>query len=234
MQLTVHDDIERYLASRVYSRAEVLVRPSPVPRGPGVYGWWFRELPVEMDPQACVSRDGLTLLYTGISPKKPPTNGRGPIRQTLQSRIKTHYSGNAVGSTLRRSLGCLLAPALGLELRRYGSGTRLHFGTGEKELSRWMDRYAFVSWLSKPQPWLIEDEILHTIDLPLNLDNNLHSRFHPILTRIRADAAARARSLPLLPNPGVGVSRIEFADHGHDAVSEIHVPAQTSIGESDA
>jgi len=209
MQLTVHDDIERYLAARVYSRAEVLVRPSPVPRGPGVYGWWFRELPGEMDPQACVSRDGLTLLYAGISPKSPPSNGRAPSRQTLQSRIKTHYSGNAEGSTLRRSLGCLLAPALGLELRRYGSGKRLHFGTGEKELSRWMDRNAFVSWLSTPQPWLREDEILHMVDLPLNLDKNKRNRFHSILTQIRAGAAARARSLPVLPNPGLGGSRID-------------------------
>ena len=149
-----------YLAAPIHSRAEVLAHPSPVPRGSGVYGWWFRELPGEIDTQDCVSRDGLTLLYAGISPKRPPTNGRAPSRQTLQSRIKTHYSGNAEGSTLRRSLGCLLAPALGLELRRYGSGTRLHFGTGEQVLSRWMNRNAFVSWLSTPQPWLLEEEIL--------------------------------------------------------------------------
>ncbi len=209
MQLTVQDDIECYLTARIYSRAEVLALPSPVPRGPGVYGWWFRELPGEVDSQGCDSRDGLTLLYAGISPKRPPTNGRAPSRQTLQSRIKTHYSGNAEGSTLRRSLGCLLAPALGFELRRYGSGTRLHFGTGEQVLSRWMNRNAFVSWLSTPQPWLLEDEILNTVDLPLNLDNNQHNRFYSILTQIRAGAAARARSLPALANPGVGGSRLD-------------------------
>ena len=208
-QLTVQEDITDYLAAPIYGRLEVLAMPSPVPRGSGVYGWWFRELPGAMDPHACVSRDGLTLLYAGISPKRPTMNGRTPSRQTLQSRIKTHYCGNAEGSTLRRSLGCLLAPALSLELRRYGSGTRLHFGTGEQELSRWMDRNAFVSWLSTPEPWLLEEEILHTLDLPLNLDNNQHNGFHSILTEIRADAAARARSLPALPNPGVGGSRID-------------------------
>ena len=31
--------------ARLWSRAEVLARPSPVPRRPGVYGWYFRELP---------------------------------------------------------------------------------------------------------------------------------------------------------------------------------------------
>lgn len=206
--MTANADIARFLAAPIRSRSEVLATPSPVPAGPGAYGWWFRELPADIDGRGCVSREGLTLLYAGISPKKPPTNGRGPSRQTLRSRIKTHYTGNAEGSTLRRSLGCLLATGLGLELRRYGSGTRLHFGPGEQDLSRWMDRNAFVSWLSTPQPWLLEDEILTTLDLPLNLDQNQHNVFHAVLTAARAGAASRARSLPPLPNPGVGGSRI--------------------------
>ncbi|MDQ1308555.1 MAG: hypothetical protein QG671_4390 [Actinomycetota bacterium] len=206
--MTIPDDIARYLAAPILSRAEVLALPSPVPAGPGAYGWWFRELPADIHVRGCITRDGLTLLYAGISPKKPPTNGRGPSRQTLRSRIKTHYTGNAEGSTLRRSLGCLLATELGLELRRYGSGTRLHFGAGEQDLSKWMDRNAFVSWLSTPQPWLLEEEIMTELDLPLNLDQNHHNVFHPVLTTARADAVLRARSLPPLPNPGVGGSRI--------------------------
>ncbi|NBQ44374.1 MAG: hypothetical protein EBU23_18415 [Mycobacteriaceae bacterium] len=207
--MTLQDDIDRYLVARVYTRAEVLALPSPVPQGPGVYGWWFRELPAAMDVRGCVSRDGLTLLYAGISPKKPPVNGRGPSRQTLRSRIKTHFTGNAEESTLRRSLGCLLASALNLELRRYGSGTRLHFGLGEQDLSRWMDANALVSWLPVSQPWLLEDEILNAVDLPLNLDRNEGNAFHPVLTAARAAAAQRARALPCLPNPGTGGSRIE-------------------------
>lgn len=208
-QLTIQDDISRYLTEPILTRAEVLARPSPVPQQPGVYGWWFRELPAKIDVRECISRDGLTLLYAGISPKKPPTNGRGPSRQTLQSRIKTHYTGNAEGSTLRRTLGCLLASELGIELRRFGSGTRLHFGFGEQALSRWMDRNAYVSWLSIAQPWLLEDQILATLDLPLNLDQNHHNAFHSTLTEARAAAALRARSLPALPNLGVGGSGID-------------------------
>jgi len=206
--LTASADIAHYLGAHIRSRSEVLAVPSPVPAGAGAYGWWFRELPSDIDIRGCVTRDGLTLLYAGISPKKPPTNGRGPSRQTLRSRIKTHYTGNAEGSTLRRSLGCLLATRLGLALRRYGSGTRLHFGAGEQDLSGWMDRNALVSWLSTPQPWLLEDEILTTLDLPLNLDQNQHNVFHPVLTAARAGEVLRARSLPPLPNPGVGGSRI--------------------------
>jgi hypothetical protein len=207
--LTIQGHTQEYLDARIYSRSEVLTRPSPVPQEPGAYGWWFRELPAEIDVQQCVARDGLTLLYAGISPKEPPRNGRGPSKEALRSRIQTHYTGNAEGSTLRRSLGCLLSQQLGIELRRYGSGTRMHFGFGEKELSRWMDRNAFVSWLAVPQPWLFEEEILGKLDLPLNLDKNKHNAFHPGLTKARADAIRQARERPALPNPGSGGARID-------------------------
>lgn len=207
--MAVQDETLEYLAAPVHSRAEVLIHPSPVPLAPGAYGWWFRELPAEIDVQGCITRDGLTLLYAGISPKEPPKNGRGPSKEALRSRIRTHYTGNAEGSTLRRSLGCLLSDILEIELRRYGSGNRLHFGLGERDLSRWMDRNAFVSWLAMPQPWRFEDGILGTLDLPLNLDKNQLNTFHPILTASRADAARLARALPILPNPGLGGTRID-------------------------
>ncbi len=207
--MTYEDHTSKYLAAPILSRAEVLASPTPVPQEPGVYGWWFRDLPAEIDAQGCASRYGLRLLYAGISPKESPKNGRGPSKEALRSRIKTHYTGNAEGSTLRRSLGCLLADRLNIELRRYGSGTRLHFGFGERNLSRWMDRNAFVSWLVMPEPWLFENEVFEKLDLPLNLDKNQHNAFHPILTEARAALARRARSLPALPNPRSGGARID-------------------------
>jgi len=71
------------------------------------------------------------LLYKGISPKRPPANGRSPTSQALRDRIKYHYSGNAAGSTLRKTLGVLISEELGIELRRVGSGKRITFGQGE-------------------------------------------------------------------------------------------------------
>ena len=120
------DEVTDYLAANVHSRAEVLCRE------PGVYGWGFRDIPAAIGSgyvAKCEKRDGLTLLYAGISPKKPPTKGRDASKETLRSRIRTHYTGNAAGSMLRLTLGCLLAERLDLELRRYGSGNRMHFGT---------------------------------------------------------------------------------------------------------
>jgi hypothetical protein len=75
------------------------------------------------------------MLYVGISPKASPKNGKPPSRQTLRSRVRYHYCGNAEGSTLRLTLGCLLAEKLCMDLRRVGSGKRRTFFHGERLLS---------------------------------------------------------------------------------------------------
>src|SRR3954451_15429519 len=106
------------------TRADVLGRPCPVPDTGGVYGWWFRTVPPRVDASRSAQRDGLTLMYVCISPKESSAKGGWGSRSTLRSRITTHYAGNAEGSTLRRTLGCLLADELGIELRRVGSGLR--------------------------------------------------------------------------------------------------------------
>jgi hypothetical protein len=184
---------------RLWSRDEVRARPSAVPRSPGVYAWYFRELPWPMDTSDCVTADGHTLLYIGISPKRPPANGRLPSGQTLASRVRYHYSGNAEGSTLRLTLGCLLSERLGIELRCVGGGTRMTFATGEQTLSAWMGQNAFVCWTVHDLPWEVEEHLIRTVGLPLNLDQNRHHGFHATLTGLRREAKARARSLPVLP-----------------------------------
>src|SRR6516162_5412092 len=89
---------------RLWSRSEVLSRPSPVPAVPGVYAWYFRELPPGVPGVGCHSVDGLHLLYVGISPRRPPENGARASRQQLRKRVRYHYRGNAEGSTLRLTL----------------------------------------------------------------------------------------------------------------------------------
>ena len=41
------------------------------------------------------------------------------------------------------------------------------------------------------------------LDLPLNLQGNPHNRFHSA-RRVRARCVAQARTLPVLPDPGIG------------------------------
>lgn len=196
--------LDAFRSARLYRRSQVLATPCPVPAGPGVYGWWFRRPPAAIDTSKCLSRQGLTLLYAGISPRRPPTSGRPPSRQTLRDRITYHYSGNAEGSTLRKTLGVLLAEELGIDLRRVGGGARMTFGLGERVLSAWMEENALVSWIVHPKPWIAEAQLIARLDVPLNLDGNLGNPFHPSLAAARGRAVDRARKLPVMPNPGVG------------------------------
>jgi hypothetical protein len=184
--------------TRLWSRDEVLARPSPVPSRPGVYGWFFSELPWPIDTAQCVTLDGCTLLYGGIAPKAPPANGRPASQQSLRQRIRYHYTGNAAGSTLRLTLGCLLAERLGIQLRRVGSGRRLTFAAGEAKLSAWMAANAYVTWVETEGPWLAEQQLIASVNLPLNLDQNRHHAFHQQLTKVRADARMTARMLPVV------------------------------------
>ena len=82
---------------RIFSRDEVLATPAPVPQAAGVYAWWFDEAPFGVPLDRCKRWSDQVLLYVGISPKAAPMNGRPPSRQTLRTRIRYHYTGNAEG-----------------------------------------------------------------------------------------------------------------------------------------
>lgn len=45
-------------------------RPTPIPAINGVYFWWFIEIPASVPIEGCLTHDGLTLFYVGISPDK--------------------------------------------------------------------------------------------------------------------------------------------------------------------
>jgi hypothetical protein len=184
---------------RLWGREEVIgARPSPVPKTAGVYAWYFRQVPGDIDTSRCHVQAGIPLLYVGIAPKKPYADRRRS-KATLHQRVRDHHTRDAEGSTLRLTLGCLLSAELGIELRRVGSGTRRTFSTGEQLLSSWMDANAFVCWTEHPEPSTLEEELIAICDLPLNLDQNQRNAFHPELSAVRRAAKERAAQLPILP-----------------------------------
>ena len=167
---------------RLWSRADVLTRASSRRAPRGLHPTWRS--------RAALSRD---------LAQAPPSDGRPGSRQTLASRIRYHYNGNAEGSTLRLTLGCLLRDELGLDLRRVGSGRRLTFTVeGEQRLSAWMSDHALVVWTETPQPWLLEVKLLRELVLPLNLDGNRHHPFRERLSALRKAARVRARAFPVV------------------------------------
>jgi hypothetical protein len=110
-------------------------------------------------------------------------------------------TGNAEGSTLRLSLGCLLSEQLGIQLRRVGSGNRYTFAQGEDSLSEWMDENAFLTWTVYSEPWVLEERLISETSLPLNLAENKSHPFYSSLSALRKEARHRAKELPIVSNP---------------------------------
>jgi len=194
------DDICKKLInpSKLWSRAEILEKNSTVPKQPGIYAWYFKEIPPLVPTDGCISYENLTLLYIGISPKAPSMNGKKSSKESIRSRLKFHMNGNAYGSTLRLSLGSLLSKRLGIQLRRVGSDNRKTFADGETLLSIWMAENAFVTWVITPEPWFAENMLIGEISLPLNLAQNKTHPFHEVLSKIRRDAKIIASELPIV------------------------------------
>lgn len=177
---------------RLYAPSEVLGDGDPVPRLPGIYGWYFSGVEHVVPVEGCHEVQGCHLLYVGIAPSSA---GSGA---TLRSRIRQHLRSNASGSTLRRTLGSLVAEDIGLQMRRVGKSERTHFAAGEVTLSAWMLDHARVCWAASVEPWAVEPAVIGSLDLPLNLQHNLGHPFRDELVRRRAAQTARARQLPVL------------------------------------
>ena len=94
-------------------------------------------------------------------------------------------------------LGCPF-DLLGIQLRRVGSGKRMTFThEGEARLSAWMADNALVSWIAQDRPWELEERLIRSVPLPLNLQGNRHHGFHGHLSAIRAASKEMARLLPI-------------------------------------
>jgi GIY-YIG catalytic domain len=191
--------------ARLYSATD-LSRPNPVPASPGVYAWYFDEVPPGVPIDGCHQAPGHTLLYVGIAPKETKGQGVKPSISTLRHRMRDHFTGNAEGSTLRLTLrltlGCLLSDTLNMKLRRVGSGRRHTFtNPGEIVLDKWMARHARVAWAAVEEPWVVEKRLLLTVPLPLNLQGNDHP-FVSTLKGIRRPAKQAAWALPMVVDKG--------------------------------
>lgn len=188
-----------FYPEKTYSRTEVMSVPSPVPAVNGIYFWWCKEIPPGVPAEGCITFDDYTLLYVGISPDQ---RGKPNSRSNLRKRIKTHYSGNAAGSTLRRTLGVLLSRESNFPLRRVGSGSRMTFThPGEQWLDAWMEKNAKVHWIPVEAPWELEDTLIASIPLPLNIQGNAHD-FRMTLSGMRSQAAAEARLMEIADERG--------------------------------
>ena len=172
--------------SKLYSRKQIVANPSLVPERGGFNAWFFKEIPGDTPTEGCFKKDGLTLLYIGISPV------RASSQRDLRKRIfGNHCKGPAKTSTLRTSLGVLLVEESGYPLQKVGSIMTFN-PDGEKWLSDWMDKNAFVGWVEHPKPWTRNEAVIATFSPPLNIKNGTHP-FRTILGERRKEATQNAK-----------------------------------------
>jgi hypothetical protein len=173
---------------KLWMGSELLTKPNPIPKSPGIYAWYFRALPEEVLLDDCHRVQGYSLLYLGIAPSRATSSA------TLRSRIGIHLKGNASSSTLRFTLGCLLAKRLGITLQCHGPKQRLTFRDGESSLSSWLKENAMVAWVECDSPWTVEARLVSRFAPPLNLDHNGSHPFYEVLRSLREFHRHRARS----------------------------------------
>jgi len=171
--------------ARLHAWPELVAERARLPDRAGVYAWYFDRdaIPAIVPCEGAQAVGSRVLLYVGIAPGGPAPAHAPPARSNLRTRLRTHFAGTARRSTLRLSLGCLLAERLALRAVLDGS---------EAALSAWLAEHARVAWLEHAEPWTVELDAIRHVDLPLNLQHNRDHRFHAVLSRARRDAKAGA------------------------------------------
>ena len=190
--------------SSLWTRPELLVRPSPIPTRPGVYAWFFRNLDGLLPTADCHVIGDWSLLYLGIAPVDLNS------KRFLRTRLANHLRGRADRSTLRFSLGSILCSELNLNPTLRGL-RKVHFGEGEARLSTWMDANSAVCWYEINEPWLFEGTLIKCLRPPVNLKHNSSHPFVPELSRLRKEMLDRAREDLSISDSAEGVDNSETA-----------------------
>jgi len=162
------------------------------PRNCGIYGWYFCPSPPNIYDNNCprytegwIFKNHWKLLYIGIS-------------NNLKRRIfDYHFEGSADVSSLRESLGCLLANELKIYLwvddHSYTFGKK-----GEDKLSKWMAKHARVAWIEHNDYEEIEKRAIIRYKPPLNTDENpnKHKALQKLKIALKLCAKLRGEAPP--------------------------------------
>ncbi|ELN9581657.1 hypothetical protein J5638_07815 [Enterobacter roggenkampii] len=64
-----------------------------------------------------------------------------------------------------------------------------------------MDQNAKVYWVADEEPWVLEEALIRSIPLPLNIQGNTHP-FKPTLSAMRSKAMAEAKLMEIANETG--------------------------------
>jgi hypothetical protein len=170
-----HQAVSVQVPSKLFAVADVVNKPSAAPDEPGMYAWWFDELP-DVPMEGAWEKDGYRLAYVGIASYRPGS------RRTLRQRLRNHCNGPIATSTLRRSLAAILIGEL--DLHPFESSGKVKLPAAEEGmLSDWLAAHGRVAWITDATPWIYEDELLKN-GPPLAL--NIRGNKHPFVAQLLA------------------------------------------------
>lgn len=160
--------------------------PCPLPTGAGVYLFcsnneWLAE---ELNSPTLTS----SALPAGYHPLYIGCAGN------LQRRIRSHVGRSSVASSMRGSLGTILAEQIGLTPLASDIGGDLWFAE-EAILSGWIDRYCLVGVRESSNPLRLEKALIVSEKPPLNISFLKTTPFARRLIGARASVRAEARRL---------------------------------------
>ena len=161
---------------RLWSRPELVSSARTIPAGPGLYAWYFDAHPCGGIVGVGTKVEAYGLVYVGIA-------------SSLRQRLVTHMNGTARRSTLRMTLGCLLAYSLALQL--VPNSGRYNFGDGEPRISEWLDAHARLTWVEHPESARVEGDVVRALRPPLNRGHNAAHPHYATLGALRAAAIPR-------------------------------------------
>lgn len=171
--------------------------PTVLPDGPGVYLVFFDsgQLVLEesgyldFDTRLPDSIDGFDLLYVGAT------------RDSLRLRALAHVRGDSRMSSLRMTVGAVLASRLGLEPVGDGTRTYFNFGDGERRLTDWMRDHTQIAVIESDNPFAMERAILSVLPAPFNISERRRHPFSRYLMSLRAVYAGRPNTTRPRPTP---------------------------------
>ena len=170
------------------SSAALANNPLLIPEQAGTYAVFFdsgtclleRSGYLDFDQAFPPNLDGFDLLYVGAT------------SDSLRRRALQHVVGDSRTSSLRMTVGALLAGDLDLEPAGDGSRTYFNFGDGERRLTQWLCAHTRVAVHPSSQPFAIEKWLLREYAIPLNLSERKRHPFSKYLMALRAVYAGRS------------------------------------------
>jgi hypothetical protein len=161
--------------------------PDQIPDVPGVYMVLLERRAGLVEALESVGMDQLALLPE----HRRPILYIGSTGLSIRCRLRSHVLGDSRRSTLRMTLGVLLAPQLGFQPIGTPGQSYFEFGEQEAVLSRWIEDHVSFAFCKCATPTSIERNLILQFRPVLNITHQRTSRHARRLMQLRSRYSMR-------------------------------------------